>query len=126
MNELKFTYRVRQILNVGADKLERNTAARLYQAREKALAHQKVAATGLSLAGVGGLVSETWPAYGRTAIAALALMIGVLFIYYWNNFEQAAENEEIDSALLSDDLPPAAYLDKGFQAWLERSAQSPQ
>jgi hypothetical protein len=46
--------------------------------------------------------------------------------YYWNHFEQAAENEEVDSALLSDDLPPAAYLDKGFQAWLERSSPASQ
>jgi hypothetical protein len=34
------------------------------------------------------------------------------------NIEKAAENEEIDSALLADDLPINAYLDKGFQAWL--------
>ena len=40
------------------------------------------------------------------------------------DFERAAELEEIDSALLADDLPINAYLDKGFQAWLsEHSSQ---
>ena len=80
----------------------------------------------MSLAGFGQFASETLPTYGRTLIAAFALLAGVMFTYYWNNFEQAAENAEIDSALLSDDLPPAAYLDKGFQAWLDRSSQSSQ
>ena len=124
--ELKFAYRIRQVLNQGADNLGRKNTIRLYEARQKALARQRVAVGGLSLAGFGQFASETLPTYARTLIAAFALLAGVVFTYYWNNFEQAAENAEIDSALLSDDLPPAAYLDKGFQAWLERSSQSPQ
>ncbi|OHC64606.1 MAG: hypothetical protein A2040_03940 [Rhodocyclales bacterium GWA2_65_19] len=124
--ELKFAYRVRQVLNQGADELDRKTAARLHEARQQALARQKVAVAGLSLAGFGRFASETLPTYARTLIAASALMAGVVSTYYWNNFEQAAENAETDSALLSDDLPPAAYLDKGFQAWLDRSSQSSQ
>lgn len=124
MNELKFSYRIRQVLNQGVDGLDRATDERLHEARQRALSVQKVAATRLSLAGVGDFASEALPAYGRAVIAALALMVGVIFTYYWNNFEQAAENEEVDSALLSDDLPPAAYLDKGFQAWLEHSSPS--
>jgi len=124
MNELKFTYRIRQALNQSTDSLERKTLDRLYEARQKALLRQRVAVGGLSLAGFGQFASETLPTYTRTLIAAFSLLIGVVFTYYWNNFEQAAENEEIDSALLSDDLPPAAFLDKGFQAWLDRSPQS--
>ena len=124
MNERKFAYRIRQILNLGVDGLERDTATRLYAARQRALAHQKVAVARFSLAGIGEFAVEALPAYVRTVVAAFALLIGVVFTYYWNNFEQATENEEIDSALLSDDLPPAAYLDKGFQAWLERSSQA--
>lgn len=124
MNEPKLTYKIRQTLNRGTDSLDRKTLDRLYQARQKALTHQKVAVGGLSLAGFGQFASETLPAYTRTLIAALSLLVGVILAYYWNNFEQAAENEEIDSALLSDDLPPAAFLDKGFQAWLDRSSQS--
>ena len=40
-------------------------------------------------------------------------------------FEQAREYEEIDSALLTDELPPSAYLDRGFHAWLEHASDSP-
>jgi hypothetical protein len=62
----------------------------------------------------------------RTALAILALLIGVSLSYYWNGFSQASENEAIDSALLADDLPPNAYLDKGFQAWLEKDSPAGQ
>jgi len=35
--------------------------------------------------------------------------------------QQIDEIEELDSALLSDDLPIDAYLDSGFVAWLRDS-----
>lgn len=123
MNELKFSYRIRQVLNQGVEGLDRGTAGRLEKAREAALAHQKLAVARFSVAGFGEVAGRALPAYGRAVVAAFALLVGVVFTYYWNNFEQAAQNEEIDSALLADDLPPTAYLDKGFQAWLERSSQ---
>ena len=60
----------------------------------------------------------------RIAAMTLALSLGVVGTYYWNQFEQAAENEEIDSELLSDELPPEIYTDSGFHSWLERSRSS--
>ncbi len=54
----------------------------------------------------------------------IGLAIGVVGVSTWNDYQKAAEFEEIDSALLADDLPINAYLDKGFQAWLsEQSSQ---
>lgn len=122
----RFTYKVRQILDRGADELDRKIVNRLHESRQKALARQKIAVVGLNLAGIGHFATVRLPTYARTMIAALALLAGVVLTYYWNSFEQAAENAEIDSALLSDELPPAAYFDKGFQTWLERSSQSSQ
>lgn len=124
--ELKFAGKVRQALNQCADEIDAETVARLFSVRQQALGRQKVPANGLAFAGVGHIATHLLSNYGRTLIAAFALILGVVFSYYWNHFEQAAENEEIDSALLSDDLPPAAYLDKGFQAWLDRSTSSSQ
>ena len=125
-DDLRFARKVRHILDQSAHGLDRSVTDRLYESRQKALAHQRVAVGGLRLAGLGHFVTFRWPVYARTLVAAFALMAGVVFTYYWNSFEQAAENAEIDSALLSDELPPAVYLDKGFQAWLERSSQSSQ
>ena len=62
--------------------------------------------------------------HARALIAMIGLAVGVAGVSVWNDFEKAAEYEEIDSALLADDLPINAYLDKGFQAWLsEHSSQ---
>lgn len=124
--ELKFACKVRQALNQRADDLDAKTVARLLSVRQQALGRQRVPAGGLAFAGMAHIAAHLLSNYGRTLIAAFALILGVVFSYYWNHFEQAAENEEIDSALLSDDLPPAAYLDKGFQAWLDRSTPSSQ
>lgn len=124
--EMKLTYLVRQALNHAVEDLDEQTLSRLREVRMEALSRQRVAIGGLGLAGIGLKTSGFLPAYGRTFIAAFALLLGVASTYVWTHFEQAAQNEEIDSALLSDDLPPAAYLDKGFQAWLDRSSQSSQ
>ena len=51
----------------------------------------------------------------RLAIAAAA-------IYTWQQNQRVAEIVDIDSALLTDDLPIDAYLDRGFQNWLKKRA----
>ena len=61
---------------------------------------------------------ETFMPRARTTLALVMLTLSVTGAYYWSHFQEAEENEEIDSALLSDDLPINAYLDHGFHAWL--------
>ncbi len=130
-DEKLFAYKVRQHLEHGADNLDAITLNKLMVARQKALSRHGVAVTGLTLAGIGHMVTHVVLPQARTLMALLALAIGVTGTYYWNNFEEAAENEEIDSALLADDLPINAYLDHGFLSWLEEpetpelSEQSP-
>lgn len=121
--ETQFAYQVRQVLNQGTESLERETVQRLAVARQKAMQHQKMGA-GLRFAGIGHGSLEAFPSYARAVLAGLAILTGVVSTYMWNQFEEAAENEEIDSALLADDLPPSAYLDRGFQVWLKREQQS--
>ncbi len=60
----------------------------------------------------------------RVVAIAMALSLGLVGTYYWDQFDQANEYEEIDSALLSDELPPEIYSDTGFHSWLERSRSS--
>ncbi len=123
-SEREFTYRIRHHLNQGTGRLDRGMAVRLFEARQKALARQKVAGTRFALAGTGYLLTDLILPHARALVALLGLLIGVVGISVWNDARQAAELEEIDSALLADDLPINAYLDKGFQAWLsEQSSQ---
>jgi hypothetical protein len=41
-------------------------------------------------------------------------------VYTWQQNQRAAEIEEVDALLLTDDLPIDAYLDRGFQNWLKK------
>ncbi|TRZ67319.1 MAG: DUF3619 family protein [Rhodocyclaceae bacterium] len=123
-DDLELTYKIRHLLDHGSGSLDRNTCDRLLAARQQALSHQKTPVAGLSLAGVGQAVGDVLLPQARTLAALLALACGLVGTYYWNSFQQASENEEIDSALLADDLPINAYLDRGFRTWLEHSPQS--
>jgi hypothetical protein len=124
-NDHEFGLNIRRHLDQGTSDLDASVLRRLGDARLLAMNQQKLAtAKGLSLAGVGMMVSESLLPRARMAMTVAAFMLGAVGTYYWNAFQQADENEEVDSALLADDLPVAAYTDQGFQAWLDRSSQS--
>lgn len=115
---------IRKILDEGCDQLDGQIVVRLQQARGQAIAAQRLSVVShLGLAGVGSLQIGRVLPYLRTGAALGALMIGMIGSYYWNAYQEAADNEEIDSALLSADLPVAAYTDQGFHAWLSHSSQ---
>ncbi len=120
----EFGYKTRQILNQGLDNLDAKVVDRIYSARQTALNRQPVALGGLRFAGMGGGMEFAFFSQARNLVAVVALTVGAAGTYYWNAFEQAQEYEEIDSALLVDELPPSAYLDRGFHAWLERASDS--
>lgn len=122
-----FARQICHVLDRSTQNLDHEIAERLRAARERALQHQRVAIHETTVASADGAVllgsgEERHPL--RTALAMLALLLGVALAYVWNGYNQASENEAIDSALLADDLPPHAYLDKGFQAWLEKDSSS--
>jgi hypothetical protein len=128
-NEELFAQQICRTLDMGTRGIDPNIAERLRAARERALQHQAIAVESLAIVGAGGTAAwlgshdpESHPL--RTLFAILALLLGFSLAYYWNGFDQASENEEIDSALLADDLPPDAYLDQGFQAWLEKRSSA--
>ena len=122
--EKEFGSKTRQILNEGLENLDHKIARRLHESRQSALAKQRPSVGVLRLAGLGHGFDFEFAAHARTLLAIVALSIGATGTYYWNAFEQAQEFEEIDSALLADELSPSAYLDKGFHAWLERGSDS--
>ncbi len=128
--EAQFARQICRLLNQGTADLDHGIAERLRAAREQALQRQHavayspaiVSAGGTAVLGGGG--DERHPL--RMFLTMLALMLGVSLAYYWNGFSQASDNAVIDTALLADDLPPNAYLDKGFQAWLEKDSPAGQ
>jgi hypothetical protein len=127
--EQQFARQVCRLLDQGTDRLDPLVQERLRAAREQALACLPVGAAAPSIVGAGGTARlgshedghrHPW----RALLVILMLILGMVIAWHWNSFAQADINEEIDSALLADELPPKAYLDPGFQAWLSHYAQS--
>ena len=123
MNELQFGNKIRHLLNQGL-RVDTTIAERLRAARERALARQRPEpAPALAWADnvVGGFGG--WSGVSLRVLLPLAILVtGVGGVYSWQQNQRAAEVEEIDAQLLSDDLPIDAYLDRGFQNWLKKTS----
>lgn len=123
MNELHFAYKVRQHLNRGLQDVSPETAGRLAAARMAALAHQKQAESQSILAAAGGFAQFRFGELRiKQSIVALALLFCALYSTYWVADQRVNELGDLDSALLSDDLPLGAFTDKGFAAWLKTTS----
>ncbi len=122
-NELELASRIRLELHKGIHSLDDATLAQLKKSRLAALGLQRKTRLQLDFAFVSqGLSMAAYPL--RLSAMAIALSLGVVGTYYWQQFDQAEENEAIDSEILADELPPEIYVDKGFHTWLERSSRS--
>ncbi|HNU11968.1 MAG TPA: DUF3619 family protein [Rubrivivax sp.] len=51
----------------------------------------------------------------------LVLVLGLVLIRAWTTHEQVLAAAEIDTLLLADELPPAAWSDPGFREFLKTS-----
>jgi hypothetical protein len=129
MNENEFGYRIRQALDEGAERLDYRTTLRLQQAREAALARHAVAPAAVwnpsPLPAAGSLPgSEPIGWFARLGLAAplLALVIGFVGIYQYQETQRIAELADMDFAVLLDDVPLETYADKGFGALLRNGS----
>lgn len=126
MNELHFASRIRQILNQGS--VDAKVAQRLQAARELALSRQRPEpqpAVRPTVRWADNVLGDGWSWGGlsaRVILPVVALAVAAVGIYRWQENQRLAEVVEIDSQLLTDDLPIDAYLDRGFQNWLKKRA----
>ena len=121
---LKLTAR----LSDATDALPHDISERLRAARMQAMAVRKqaklVTASQVQSNGasatltLGGSESDLWRR-AASLIPLLALVVGLFAIQFLGNDERARDLADIDSALLTDDLPPAAYTDPGFAQFLK-------
>ena len=121
MNEERYAYRVRQTLNFGLKDIPPAASRRLEAARHLALARQKQAEPQLVTAGTGvlSLSTSVYTPYFKQALAVIALLLGMWISFYWHSVQYVTELEDVDSALLTDDLPPDAFLDSECFEWLK-------
>jgi len=127
----RFGLRVAARLSDAADDLPHDVSERLRASRARALGKRKMAvtltATRVALSGGAGTLTFGnehlgWWDRVAAAIPLLALVLGLISINVIQNDRRANELAEIDAALLTDDLPPAAYTDPGFTQFLNSSS----
>ena len=130
-----FALRITSLMTHGADDLPHDITERLRFGRERALARAVqarraavpvVATTVMSTSGRAAVLGGPPSVWLRLAAALplVVLVAGLVLIQHHHDFEQIAAAAEIDSALLADELPPAAYVDPGFTEFL-RTAELP-
>jgi hypothetical protein len=127
-----FATRIRTALDESAGNLDINVQKRLANARDLALAHMKTEAVALKasatqaqLASAGGSgtggPSFNWLQRFGLALPIIVLVLGLIGIHEWQQSQRASELADIDAAVLTDDLPLNAYLDKGFGQFLRKA-----
>lgn len=121
--QAQFGRRVAARLSAGTDALPNDIAERLRVARAQALASRRQPARPATVVvDAGGnaaaLGSVWWMRFGTIA-PLVALVVGLVGISVWQDDQRFKELAEVDAALLTDDLPPAAYTDPGFAQFLK-------
>lgn len=121
MKEERYGYRVRQLLNHGLNDIPPTASRRLEAARHLALSKQKqpVHQAVLAHAANWSISSPSNIPYLKQILAITALLLGMWISFYLDSMNYVSALEEVDSALLADDLPPEAFMDNDFFEWLK-------
>lgn len=132
--EARYALRVTARLSAASEALPQDITERLRVAREQAVGRARSQAArrrapagqtagGLSLLGLGNALGLGRPARGwvgtlGVGCAVAALLLGLSVVEQLQDEDLLLAAAEIDAALLADDLPPDAYSDPGFAAFL--------
>ena len=126
--QARFGLRVSSRLSEQAERLPHDIGERLRVAREQAvvrarqLSRAEAAAPALLHAGGGSLALGATPWWVRMAsvLPLMLLVLGLVLIQHVHERAEIDAAAEVDAALLSDELPPEAYGDPGFVAFLNQ------
>jgi hypothetical protein len=115
-------------LDAGLAHLDGGTRERLLAARKLALSRYRDEPAPVGAwAWAGSAVARFTghhPHVLRYALGAAALVTALIGVTYWQSSSGPANGlADIDARILADELPINAYLDKGFDSWLKRSAR---
>jgi hypothetical protein len=133
MNEHLFASRIKQALDESAERLPYRVTQRLERVRAGALARARpvtefaTASTAASpdLVLAGDDRPSGWVRLLSALVPVLLVIAGLYGIALWEDARQAAETADIDAELVlsDDDVPIAAYADRGFGVFIRNSRQ---
>ena len=120
----QFGRAVARRLSAGTDEMSYEARERLRAARVRALAARKQEEVAPVTVGRGGAATlgfgeRSWFNRIASVLPLVILAAGLVFLHTFQTERRASELAEVDAALLTDDLPPAAYADPGVVQYLK-------
>ena len=121
----QFGRTVARRLSAGTDdQMPYEIRERLRAARVRALEMRKLPEVAPLTIGRGGaatlgLGKRSWFNRIASVLPLVILAAGLVMLHTVQSERRASELAEVDAALLTDDLPPAAYADPGFVQYLK-------
>jgi len=121
--------KIARLLDHGLGEIKQGTLYRLQASRREVVAnfHPVQGAqtnSGGTLAAHGrGSHYSGWHFKPAMLLPLIMLLIALVGLTYWHDHRQGEEMADIDTLLLSDDLPFDAYLDQDFDRWLEDTSR---
>ncbi len=125
----RFALKATSYLSAATVDLPYDISERLRAARVQAVSSRKIAKTqtAASVVNAGGSAALAWGSddglnwWARigSVLPLIALVVGLLAINSVQNDNRVQEVAEVDAALLTDELPPAAFADPGFIQFLK-------
>ena len=129
----RFARKTVSYLSAGTTKLPHDISERLRSARVQAVSKRKLikyqAAENIVFSGSGAATNfgsgDGWNWWNRvgSVFPLIALVVGLLTINSIQGDHRAQELAEVDAALLTDELPPDAFADPGFNQFLKSARQ---
>ena len=130
----RFALKTVSYLSAGTAELSHDISERLRSARVQAVSQCKVvkSRTAETVVSSGSNTAVSWGSgdgwnwWSRvgSVLPLIALVAGLLAINSYQSDNRTQELAEVDAALLTDELPPAAFADPGFNQFLKAARQA--
>ena len=123
--EQEFGKRVTRLLNAQSENLSSDIQSRLRDARATALSRAKAEPVFVAQLQTThrGFRNSSWnkPIWSFTGwlVPVAVVVLGLIAITEWQEDLRINDIANVDIALLTDDVPPDAFVDNGFMAFLK-------
>ena len=123
--EQEFGKRVTRLLNAQSENLSSDVQARLRDARASAISRAKAEPVFVAQLQTThrGFRNSSWnkPIWSFTGwlVPVTVVVLGLIAITEWQEDLRINDIANVDIALLTDDVPPDAFVDNGFMAFLK-------
>jgi len=121
------TRHIIQLLNANLASMDATTINKLAQARQRAVSAHALSTQSLAELQQGGVLRlfgsyfHHHPGFLAAMLCCLVLLT-VFSVQQFSGSSNEQDLEQSDGFLLASDLPPEAYVDRGFDQWLEKTS----